>query len=194
MPNNFVNFELPRFQDKYGTDWDDYVSIRQEFLDHIALKIWQIYHLNNVGTMGEKAMEFLLQSLRIEFDSTDTFLTKKIKLRTFVSRYQRKSLEDVYLDIQEEIVGTRGTIYSGHSVGVWRHEYSRRFGAETPVQQAEHIRHSSSGSQFETYIDVQTSDATKLDQITALYRIPSIRPAFYQIYLVNGNFTVLRTV
>lgn len=191
MSNDFFNIKIPNFQEKYGEDWAQWKSIVEEFNDYLFQKTWELYFLNDLNRISERALEFLLDSLRVHYDANDTLLTKKLKLRTYVSQYENKALSQVYLDIQEAIVGTRGVIYSGYEVGVWRWGVSRWKGSGTS---GTNIRWAVNGAQFEIYINVKTSDSTLLDQIQAMYRRPSLKPAFYKIYLVDDNFVTLRTV
>jgi len=189
--NKFFNVKYPEFLEKYGKDWDSFKTILNEAVDHYFKKAWDIYYFNNVNTISERAIEQVLRLLKIEFNSADTYLTKKIKLRFFVSQYKKKGLAEIYLDLQEKVVGTRGFITSGQSLGVWRWGYSKWHGSAID---ATDMRWSLAGSQFEIYINCQTADSTLLDQIVALYRQKSVNPAFYRIYLVDDSFVILRTI
>jgi len=189
--NNFFNITYPKFIEKYGKDWEDFKTILNEWVDHFFSKAWDLYKYNNINTLSERALEQVLKALKIEFNVNDTFLTKKIKLRFFVSQYKRKGLSEIYLDLQEQIVGIRGTIVSGQSLGVWRWGYSRWHGSSID---ASDMRWSQAGSQFEIYINCKTLDNTKLDQIVSLYRQKSVNPAFYRIYLVDDVYAILRTI
>ncbi len=189
--NNTFNYKHPEFQSKYGKDWDAFLTIINDAYDYFISKIWGLYRYRDVNTTPENALEVFLKARGISYDSSDTFLTKKIKFRKYLTKYRDKGLDLLYLDIQEGIVGTRGNITSGQSLGVWRWGYSRWHDATI---QKDDMRWALAGSQFEIYIDCLTTDATQLDQITFLYRDKSLLPAFYQIYLVDSNYTILRTI
>jgi len=189
--NKFFNIKYPEFIDKYGKDWDQFKAILNEFVDFYFQKVWSLYYFNNVNTLNERAIEWVLKALKIEFTNEDTLKTKKIKLRFFVSQYRKKGLAEIYLNLQEAVVGIRGSIVSGQSLGVWRWGFSRWHG---PIIQASDIRWSLAGSQFEIYINCKTTDDSLLDEIMILYRQSSILPAFYKVYLVDDNYSILRTV
>ncbi len=161
-------------------------------MDFYFRKVWELYYYNNINTISERAIEQILKLLKIQFSATDNLTTKKIKLRYFVGQYRKKGLADIYLDLQEAVVGTRGFIVSGQSLGVWRWGFSRWHGP-SGIQAAD-IRWSLAGSQFEIYINCMTLDDDLLDQIVSLYRADSVIPAFYQIYLVDDNYVILRTI
>ena len=192
--NNFYNIKYPEFMIKYGKDWDSFKTILNETVDHYFAKAWALYNYRNINTTQQRALEWMLILRKILFDGSDTFLTKKVKLRTFVSQYRKKGLAEIYLDIQERVVGTRGFIVSGRSLGVWRWGYSRWRNPAIPGRKATDIRWSLTGSQFEIYINCMTTDDEQLDQITKLYRQDSVKPAFYQIYLVDDNYSILRII
>jgi sugar lactone lactonase YvrE len=120
MSNKFFNFTIPSFNQKYGSDWTDFNTITEDNFDYIFRKTWELYYYNDVNTLSNNGAEAILTLLKIPFDETDTLQTKKLKIRKFVVIGKEKSLEDQYLDIQEEIVGTRGIIHTGLDAGGWR--------------------------------------------------------------------------
>lgn len=192
--NHFYNITLPEFQEKYGKDWASYKSIREDYNDYIYLKTWQLYLLANVSTMPVKAIEICLTQLGIRFDSSDTLITKRTKLRYFVRQQMNKGLGTIYLDLAESVVGIRGAIYPGTIFGVWLWG-SSRWRSTTGGIAVNYIRwKSASGSQFEMYIDVKTTDSAKLDAIEILYRQRDVFPAFYKIFLIDSSFVILRTL
>jgi hypothetical protein len=189
--NNYINFKLPEWQEKYGQDWTSFKTIIDEYIDHYVSKITGLFRYNDINTIPERGLEWILTLLQIPFNSTDTFVSKKTKMRYFVGQYRRKGLADVYLDIQENIVGVRGTITSGLELGVWRWGISRWHDG---TRKKSDIRWSLAGSQFEIYIFCETTDSDKLDAIELLYRQSSIKPAFYAVYLVDEEYNILRTI
>lgn len=192
--NNFYNINLPEFQTKYGRDWSSFKTITDDFNDYLFLKTWQLYLLGNVSTMPVEGLELILTRLGIGFDSSDTVSTKRTKLRYFVGQQKNKGLGVIYLDLAENVVGTRGAIYPGTIFGVWRWGKSR-WRATSGGVSGDFIRwKSSAGAQFEMYIDVKTTDSDLLDQIVLLYSQKGVRPAFYRIYLIDEDYNILRTI
>ncbi|TGN20818.1 hypothetical protein [Leptospira idonii] len=189
--NHFFNIKFPEFIEKYGKDWTQFQTILNEYVDFYFKKVWELYQFNNVNTINEKAIDWILKALKIEYTGNDNLKTKKIKLRYFISQYRKKGLAEIYLNLQEAVVGERGSIVSGQSLGVWRWGFSRWHGSTI---QASDIRWSLAGSQFEIYINCKTTENSLLDEIVLLYRQSSILPAFYKIYLVDDSYNILRTV
>ena len=190
--NNFFNFEIPYFNEKYGTDWDDFNTIVEDNTDYYFEKIWQLYWLNDPNYYSTRVVEKVLDSLGVPYGPTDTLEMKKLSVRKFLTNFRDKGLDSVYLDIQEAVVGTRGVIYTGLDAGVTRWNISRwavkgnvGFWARkwsTPI------------TKFYIYIDCKTLDNTELDTIMYAYRQDFILPAFYQIYLTDSSLNILRTV
>jgi hypothetical protein len=188
--NNFFNFKIPDF--KYGIDWDDFETIVEDNVDNLFESIWQLYWLNDPDYMSLQAVEKALKALKISFYTTDTLQLKKLRLRKFLTTFSNKASSDIYLDYAESIVGIRGVIYTGYTMGVWRWGISRRSDVSSIIPES--IRWTSSLTKFNIYIDVKTTDSDLLDVIVELYRLPYLYPAFYKIYLIDSNFTILRTV
>lgn len=192
MSNCCWNFKLPVYCEKYGTDWTNFLSIVEENgYDHTIKKIWELYWLVQIDKMSEKIVQIYIDLLKIPYASTDDLKTKKLRLRTFVSKQADKALEDIYLDIGEGIVGIRGNLYLEDNL-VWRWDSGRWYGGTDRLQQF--LRWPSSNPKFVVYFDCKTLDSTELDQIQELLRDDNILPAFYKMYLVDDNFNILRTI
>lgn len=193
MSNNYFNFNIPEFHDKQGKDWSSFTTIVNSEVDTLIKKITELYWLNDINFMSTPQIEAVMNALKLSYESTDTLQMKKIKLRSFVSKYKNKSLEDTYLDPQESIVGTRGVIYDGNATGSFKWGSSKWGSSATE----DVIKWTETGPQFSIYVDVKTSDSTMLDQIQDIYQDPSMIPAFYQIYLIDFDstqFDKLRTI
>jgi len=184
MANNFFNFKIPRFNLKYGTDWTDFSAIIEENTDHYFEKAWQLYHLNDINKMSTRVVQAVLNVLKIPYTDADTMFTKKLRLRQWATKFINKGLGDIYLDIGEEITGTRGVLWNGAVIGIWRWGYARH----------NLIRWSQDQPQFVILFDVKTLDSDELDQIQSLLQDKSYRPAFHRIYLVDSSYNILRTI
>lgn len=192
MSNEYFNIEIPEFNQKYGTDWTSFETITDDNVDYLIGKTIDLYKLIDITRMSSKVVELWLNTLKIYYDDTDTLATKKLKLRYYNSQYSNKSLDEIYLDLAEGIVGTRGDIYSGFDLGAFIWDSSAWY--DGSGYEDTDIRWTSLGSQFEIYIDVKTVVSAELDQIELLYSQPSMKPAFYLVYLIDSSFNILRTV
>ena len=191
--NNFYNFQTPYFNQQFGSDWNDFDDITEENVDYIMNKTWQLYWLRRIDTMPVMALEQALRLRAIEVDATDSIALKKYKLRKFNTSFKEKGTADFYLDYQEEIVGTRGVIYSGLYFGasIWG---SSSWAISGGTPSGTELVWATTYSPFHIYIDVKTTDSALLDELVAVYRQTFLRPAFYQIYLVDSTFTILRSI
>ena len=191
--NNFFNFQTPYFNQQFGSDWDDFNDITEENVDYIMNKTWQLYWLRRIDTMPVMALEQALRLRAIEVDAADSIALKKYKLRKFNTSFKEKGTADFYLDYQEEIVGTRGAIYSGLYFGasIWG---SSSWAISGGTPSGTELVWATTYSPFHIYIDVKTTDSALLDELVAVYSQTFLRPAFYQIYLVDSTFTILRSI
>lgn len=189
--NNYWNFEIPKFNEEYGSDWDSFLVIVEDNVDYIVRKIVSLYWLNDVNLIPLVPVEYLLRALGIEFNSSDTLSEKRDEIRNFGVFARKKALDDLYLDYAEEIAGTRGTIYLGSELGSFVHDESSWFGS-TPSD--EDWVWLTDTAKFYVYIDVKTVDEDELDEIQEIYRRDWLLPAFYQIYLIDSSFNILRTI
>jgi len=192
MPNNFFTFTRPYYTQKYGEDWADFDTIVDDTTDYTFEKVWQLYWLNDPNYFTTRICEIVLESLGIQYELTDTLKSKKLAIRKFLTQFKNKGISEVYLDIQESIVGTRGDVYTGLDAGVTRWNASR-WGVTGNVGTWAR-KWSTSTTPFYIYIDCKTVDNGELDQIMYEFRKSHLLPAFYQIYLTDSSLTILRTV
>ena len=191
MSNNFFNFNLPALTEKYADDWASFKSTMQDNFDHYAGKVWDLYILRCVNKMTARIVQRFMDLRQIPYTANDTLAEKKFKIRKHVSRYADKGLDDIYLDAAEDISsGGRGALYTGIAM-YWRWEHSRWYGT---TDADDYTRWPSDNPLYDIFFDVKTLVGTELDQIVALLREGSMLPAFYQMYLVDSSFNVLRTV
>lgn len=190
--NNYFNFEIPLFSEKYGTDWDDFKDIIEDANDNLFAKTFQLYWLLDPDYYTNRVAEIILDVLDIDFSSSDTLAVKKSKIRGFLSDLSKKGMEDFYLDPAEDIVGIRGEIYITDGRQVSRRGMMRRAVVGSGFDGAKW--HVTEQSGFNIYIDVKTLNGTELDQIEEYYRRDEYLPGFYQIYLIDSSFNILRTI
>ncbi len=199
MSNNWFNFTYPLFNTKYGVDWTDYMSITDDNVDYVMNKTYQLYWLNDPNYFTTRIAEIILSSLGIEYTVADTLATKKLKIRQFLTQTAYKGLGSLYLDIAETVTGTRGTIVAGIYGGwsAWPFESGisnkGRWG-KAGATSSDNIKWSAFQTLFKIYVDVKTLDNIELDLIQEMYRQGMLLPAFYQIYLVDSSFNILRTI
>lgn len=216
MSNNFFNFTLPEFQKKYGSDWTSFKTIIDSEIDTLFQKTWSLYEINDINKMSARVVQYWLDLYKIPYDDTDSVLTKKLRLRSFVAKQRNKAMEDIYLDIGESVVGLRGELFAGTDVGVWRWGHNRwagdidvelmkwdtvagrwsawRWYSTRTARLATYLRWSQDNPQFVVYFYVKTLDSDKLDQIVSILRDKNLKPAFYKIYLCDESFNILRTI
>jgi hypothetical protein len=195
--NNFYNINIPLFMDRYGTDWDDFKTVTGDNTDHLMNKTYQLYWLADPNYFTIRVAEEVSKTLDLYYDASTTLATMKYNIRKFLTTYANKGLADTYLDIQENIVGVRGVIYTGSDIGWQNHttivNNSNRWGSTSGTFPGA-FKWSVAPPQFFIYIDVKTTNSTLLDQIQEEYRRDEMLPAFYQIYLIDSSFNLLRTI
>jgi hypothetical protein len=190
--NNYFNFEIPYLNSQFGTDWDDFITIIDDNTDYFYSKIEQLYWLKDITRMPLMAMELALKLRNISHLSDEVMASKKLKLRKFNTTSKNKGTSDVYLDFQEALVGTRGVVYNGFILGSIAWGVSAWAISGSPESTDRIWATPATG--FDIYVDVKTTDTDILDQITEIYRQKFLLPAFYQVYLVDSSFNILRTV
>ena len=190
--NNYFNFEIPFFNKQFGQDWSSFNTIVESNNDYLFGKTYDLYKLRDINRMPVLALDIALKLRDIETDASEALTIKKQKLRSFNKDFKSKAMGDTYLDYQETIVGIRGVIYNGYTLGsiVW--------GISTwPISgspEGTDMIWSTTSSAFDIYIDCKTTDSGLLDDIVAIYSQKFLLPAFYQIYLIDSDFNILRTV
>jgi len=182
MSNNWFNFKLPEFYEKYGSDWDDFSDIIEDNTDYAFLKTWQLYHIIDITRMPLRVTEWWLDLLRIGYDEDDTLTTKKAKLRFFANKYANKGLAEIYIDVAREVSGVDGS-FRLPSGDAWT------WGSARPAHWSGSI-----DSRHMVWFEPGTSDSDELDAIQALFQSKEMRPAFYKMYLVDSGDTILREI
>jgi hypothetical protein len=190
--NNYFNFTIPKFNEQYGVDWDDFNDIVEDNVDYLFAAIWELYWLADPDYMPLQAIEKALRALKITFSGTETTAQKKLYLRKFLTTFKDKGSADIYLDYAEAITGIRGVIYSGYTEGAWKWGETRF--PKSGLSNIDYIRWAGQSSKFMFYIDVKTVDDDELDAIVEVYRLPYLLPAFYKIVLIDSSFNILRLV
>ena len=190
--NNYFNFQIPYFNDRYGEDWDSFKTIVDDNVDYAYAKVEGLYWLNDIDRTTVRAVEKALQALKIPFDATDTVAAKKAKLKTFVSKYADKGLAQPYIDLAYAVTGLAGEFTMEWERGGWIWGEASWYDGVDADEDT--ITWGASVSQFVVYFDVKTTDNNELDLIQSLLRDKSMKPAFYQIYLTDSSFNILRTI
>jgi hypothetical protein len=190
--NNWFNFSIPYFNSQFGEDWEDFNDIVEENVDYVMNKTYELYWLQDVSRMPLLAIEKALRVRGIETWPTEDIQSKRLKIRTFATNFNRKATGELYLDYAEAIVGIRGEIYGAYEFGesVWDMMIWPIPGTPDDADRV----WETPAIIFEIYIDVKTTDSDLLDAIVDEYRQKFLLPAFYQIYLVDEDMTILRTV
>ena len=183
MSNNYFNFKIPSFNEEYGEDWEDFKTIVDDNVDHIISKTIDLYKLRDPSRMPIIALEKALQLRGIDFDSSDSVATKKYKLRKFNPTFRDKGLGDPYLDLAENITGTRGWIIWFNIGATWGVDAwgDGRWGGN-------------SENKFIILFNVKTTNSDELDTIVSLLQSKTMLPAFYKIFLIDDDYNTLREV
>jgi len=165
-------FKLPTFQEQKGEDWTPVFNLIKDYDNYLLTKIWELYKKRNVSTMQFPYINYELDKMGITYSNSDSLGTKKRLRRDFNKSLGQKGFSDIYLDIQESIVGTRGAFYS----------FSFIEGISDKYVLNNHM-----------FLDVKTSDMAKVASILEIFRKPENWPAFMQIYLIywNGSAWIL---
>jgi len=190
--NNFWNFEIPYFNEQMGSDWSPFKTVVDDNVDYMMNKTWDLYKLKDISMMPIRATEIAISLRGIEVDPGESVVVKKAKLRSFNKDFKAKGMQDTYLDYQEIIVGTRGNIYNGYILGtaVWGISAWNTSGTSEATDRI----WSTTDTKFIIYIDAKTTDSSLLDELVMTLRGKSLLPAFYQIYITDSDFNILRTV
>jgi len=190
--NNYFNFTIPTFNSDYGEDWTDFTTITDGQVDYMIAKIISLYNLSDITMTPIIATELIMRLLGIPIIATDTLSIKKYKIRKFNTNARAKATEDLYLDYAENIVGIRGEIYNGLEFGSFIHDISIWPDPLSPDD--DDWVWTTALTKFEIYIDVKTIVDAELDQLQLLYRQDHLLPAFYQVYLIDSSYNILRTI
>ena len=190
--NNWFNFQKPYFNELYGSDWDSFDTIVEDNVDYLYQQNWRLYWLRDITLMRPQPLESALRLRGIKYDETTSTKIKKRNLRKFNTANKEKGMEDFYLDYQESVVGTRGAIYSGYELGSFVWDSSCWPISGTP-ESCDWVW-TTTDAIFDIYIDCKTTNSDLLDELVEIYRQDFLLPAFYQIYLIDSDFTILRTV
>lgn len=190
--NNWFEFKIPYFNEQFGKDWAPFLTIIDDNVDYVMNKTYDLYKLRDISMMPVMATEIAISLRGIETEPGETIAIKKAKLRNFNKDFKSKGMQDTYLDYQELIVGVRGAIYNGYVFGtfVWGMSAWPISGSPESTDRI----WSTNQTRFDIYIDCKTTDSGELDEIEAIFRQSFLLPAFYQIYLIDSSFNILRTV
>lgn len=190
MSNNYFNFLLPDFNERFGSDWDSFKTIVGDNVDHIIAKTIQLYWLRKPDRMTGPALEDALEFREITSPITDTIIEKKEKVRNYNVTYQEKGMDEIYLDKVEEIVGVRGDLYLASDFwdGWVFGEFvfgDPEFGIFGGID---------FDNKFTIFFDVKTVDPATLAEILVVLRDKPMKAAFYQVILIDSSWNILEVV
>jgi hypothetical protein len=193
--NNYFNFIIPEFNQRYGVDWEDFTEIIDYEVDNVMNKTYQLYWLREVDKMPLLALELSMKLRGITVFSDETIQQKRLRVRSFNTDFKRKATEDIYLDYAEEIFGERGDTYPGYLISnrVWGTSH-------WPIPSSpdsDDMIWSGLSSHFTVYVMPKpsgTASDADLDELVATYQEPFLLPAFYKIFLIDNNYQIVRSV
>ena len=190
MSNNYFNFKIPDFNERWGEDWSDFQTIIDDNVDHLIEKIVQLYWLKKPDRMTVIALELAMRFRQITIVSDDTLAQKRYKLRHYNSLYKEKSLGSFYLDPVESIVGTAGDLYLASDL--WDGWILDEFVFGDPDHGI--FGGIEEDNKWTFFFDVKTTDAGLLDQILECLRDKPMVPAFYRLILIDSSWNILEVV
>lgn len=188
---SFIQYDNPEILKRFGKNWQDFEDITNEQFQFLMNKIYYLYDMNNVGSMSSEIINFELNANGIPI-LTDSLNGRRSARRHNATNFKRKGDPNVYLDLAESIVGTRGIIFSGADVA------GNKWGIATWPNSGGYNAMSKKwpGNKpyLEIWINVKTNDLVKINQILDIYRLPIYRPAYLQIYLTDDTYAILGVV
>lgn len=189
--NNDYNFKIPVYNADYGKDWNNFLDIIEENIDHSFEKTWSLYHLQDIDRMPNRVIEILLDVFGILYNADDSTQVKRLLLRNNIAKYINKGLASLYLEVGESITGLVGGLYNYKTIGYFEWDKSSWYGN---APDSDDIVWGNSGNLWYVYFDVKTTDSNKLDDIQRLLQETPMKPAFYTIYLIDSSWNILRTI
>jgi len=185
--NNYFNFKIPDFQQKYGEDWNDFLSVVDDNVDNIINKTIQLYWLKDPSRMTLLALEASLDLRGITYTTNDSTATKKFKLRQFNPTFRDKGLADPYLDLAENITGVRGSLSYYNLYSVWD--------GSGVLWDGDSTRWDGDGEGiFVILFNIKTTDPDQINTILTLLKEKTMKPAFYYLILIDDDYNTLGVV
>lgn len=174
--NNYFNYQIPEFNENYGSDWIPFREIINENTDYLFKRIYKLYGLDDIDRMPLQAVRVLLDLLKIDYENLPTNLLK-VKLRIFPTVYAKKGTIEMYREIIESVTGIEPEVSNAYLVHGWRWGTARM----------NNIRISEDGILFQILIKTFTAEPAIINDLKQLLRDKSTLPAFYTIYLIDSN-------
>lgn len=189
---NRSNVAIPDFQRDYG-DWEEFLSIWQAHEDDAIKTSWDLYSMVDIDTMPVDVVEICLKIERIPYNIDDSERVKKTTLRTYPEVFKRKSLDTLYKDVCKQITGLTPDIRNSKKLGGERYNYSRcgEFGdTGNDISQ-----YGAPIGKKDVYIVLATDiTSDQLHDLVRMYRMTWVRPAFYDLYIVNKMYQIIEVV
>lgn len=188
---SIVEYKLPRVLEKFGKNWDGFREQADYEFKQLQYFAYYLYRINDVSTMDQNILDYEIAANDINA-SVDNINAKKSARRNHVSIFKRKGDPEVYLDICEAIVGIRGLIYSGLDVASFVFDQSTW--ASDAGSEAQSISWPGDFPQLEAWINVKTSDTSKINSILDILRKKVFKPLFMKVIITNDTFAILGVV
>lgn len=177
MSNYYYNFELPEFMKKYGTDWEDFLDIMEDTIDHLFEKAYTLYNLNEINRMSDRIVRIWIDVLNVIYTDADSAVTKRKRLRSFAQKYVNKGLSVLYEAEIEDVTGITPTFTSGLNVGSMRwgtRVWGTQLWAGVPPY-------------YVIIIDIGTSQPDLVTEVEDRLNEKTLKPAFYQLIIINES-------
>ena len=193
-PNLVFKFKIPRFFDKFGTDWDDFVEVIGEHFDHFIGKAWALYDLRDFGRAVQRAIDRWIDTMDIPIRSVDDDDARRGRVADYVARFKDKALPKIYIDTAEEISGQTGEFRDASANGwtwgdVWVGDPPANDNTETIWSDIP-----AGLEKFVVNFDAKTTDPGELDAIQAEFLREFLVPTHHRINIVDASDNILRKV
>lgn len=119
MSNNYFNFKIPDFNEKFGDDWDNFKTIIDSEVDTLISKIMRLYWMMDPSKMPIRAVELAMQLRDITINDDDSLTVKRGKVRDYNSRYTNKGLAEPYEQLVEDVTGETPIFTLGITINGW---------------------------------------------------------------------------
>jgi len=196
VANKIYNFFLPRFQEKFGKDWQGFTDILQDNYDHYLGKVLSLYHLLDLNRSPDNAVQRLSTSMDVPLADGDPPDTVRKKQRAYFAKYADKGLPAIYIAEANEVTGgPDGEFRAGANIGwIWGTSHWAESPSSGDVEEIQWAQTQATAHQFVVFFDAKTVDSGELDDIQARFRRPDLRPAWHKIFIVDSSDTILREI
>jgi len=190
---NKISVSIPDFQKDYGADWTAFLTIWQSLEDSAIKASWDLYRMVDIDMMPVEVVEICLEVEEIPYDADDSKRVKAATLRTYPDVFRRKALATLYRNACKEVTGLIPEVKNAKKLGGERYDYSRC--GEYGDEGNDIARYGMEIGQREIYI-VLPSEITsdQMIDLLTMYRKKWLRPAFYDLFIVDKFYNIMETV